>query len=318
LFIEHAPAAIAMFDSEMRYLAVSRRFLSDYQLPSANEVIGRSHYEVFPDIPQRWRKLHARVLAGEELGHEEDPFPRQDGRFELVQWSMKPWRTADGRIGGALLYSQFMTRTLAATEARFQATFENAAVGTAHIARDGRLLRVNDALCRILGYPVDELLSNSFPDVTFPDDLAADLAQVELIGEGKINSYGVEKRYLRKDGAIIWGRKTVGCVRKGDGSIDYFVAVLEDISARKAHDDQVRLLMREVNHRAKNMLSLVQAIARQTAARKPEDFIERFSERVQALAANQTCWCGTSGKVLRSRTWRGPNLPTLRILLGPG
>jgi hypothetical protein len=61
LFIEHAPVAIAMFDSEMRFIAVSRRFLSDYRLPAADEVIGRSHYEVFPDIPQRWRKIHARV-----------------------------------------------------------------------------------------------------------------------------------------------------------------------------------------------------------------------------------------------------------------
>jgi PAS fold len=67
----------------------------------AGEIIGRSHYEILTDIPQRWRKLHARVLAGEELGHEEDPFPRQDGRVERVEWSMKPWRTADGRVGGA-------------------------------------------------------------------------------------------------------------------------------------------------------------------------------------------------------------------------
>jgi PAS domain S-box-containing protein len=172
-----------------------------------------------------------------------------------------------------------------------------------HIARDGRFLRVNDALCRILGYRVDELLTNPFQDVTYPDDLAADLAQVELMADGKINSYSIEKRYLRKDGAIIWGRKTVGCVRKGDGSIDYFVAVLEDISARKAHDDHVRLLMREVNHRAKNMLSLVQAIARQTAARKPEEFIERFTERVQALAANQN--------LLVRNEWQGVDIEDL-------
>jgi hypothetical protein len=58
--------------------------------PPAAEIIGRSHYEVFPDIPRRWRELHARVQAGEELGHEEDPFARHDGRFERIQWSMKP------------------------------------------------------------------------------------------------------------------------------------------------------------------------------------------------------------------------------------
>src|SRR5258708_6168563 len=240
---------------------------------------------------------------------------------------------------------------------------------------------------------------------------------VELVREGKIDSYNVEKRYVRKDVAIIWVRKTVSCVRKGDGSIDYFVGVIEDISAskqaekelreneerfrssllhsplpmllfddreqilaisqswleqsgylreelprledwtlracgersgevleqirqtiiistepevrsaeltirtkdgrerlwsfvssplatqfygrrlfaciaqdvtdQKAHEEQVRLLMSEINHRAKNLLSLVQAIARQTAARQPEDFIERFTNRIQALASNQ-------------------------------
>jgi two-component sensor histidine kinase len=71
------------------------------------------------------------------------------------------------------------------------------------------------------------------------------------------------------------------------GSIDYFVFVVLDISVRKAHQEHVQLLMREINHRAKNMLSLVQAIARQTAARDHEDFIERFTDRIQALAANQ-------------------------------
>jgi PAS domain-containing protein len=86
LFIKHAPVAIAMFDDKMRYLADSSRFLSEKKLPAAAEIIGRSHYEILPDIPRRWRELHARVLAGEELAHEESPFQRQDGRVERVEW----------------------------------------------------------------------------------------------------------------------------------------------------------------------------------------------------------------------------------------
>src|SRR5262249_35243582 len=140
---------------------------------------------------------------------------------------------------------------------------------------------------RFLGHPVDEFRARTFRQVTHPDDLAADVAQAELMREGKIETYDIEKRYVRKDGGIVWGRKTASCVRKGDGSIDYFVFVIQDISVRKAHQEQVQLLMREVNHRAKNMLGLVQAIARQTAAREPEDFIGSFTERIQALAANQ-------------------------------
>ncbi len=178
-------------------------------------------------------------------------------------------------------------RALAESEARFRASFENAAIGIAHVAPDGRWLRVNPALRRMLGYRADELVTKSFQDITHPDDLAADLPQVELMREGKIDSYDMDKRYVRKDGTIVWGRLAVGCVRKRDGSIDYFVSAIEDISERKAHEERIHLLMREVNHRDKNILSLVQAIARQTAAREPGNFIGRFTERIRALAANQ-------------------------------
>jgi PAS domain S-box-containing protein len=109
VFIEHAPAAIAMFDREMRYLAVSRRFVVDYQLPPGAQLIGRSHYEVFPNVPQRWRDIHARVLAGEELSQGEDQYTRHDGRTDWVRWSMVPWRGANGNIGGALLFAEIIT-----------------------------------------------------------------------------------------------------------------------------------------------------------------------------------------------------------------
>jgi PAS domain S-box-containing protein len=320
------------------------------------------------------------------------------------------------------------------SEARFRATFDNAAVGIAHVAPDGRCLRVNEALCRILGYPVGELLTKSIQDIACPDDFAADLARVHLMREGKIDSYDAEARYLRKDGAIIWARKTVSCVRKDEGSIDYFVCVIEDITAhkhaerelrenearfrlsllhsplpvmlfddrehivvvsqswleqsgylredlrrvedwtiraygkhsevvlgkireimiasteppevrsaelmistkdgrerlwsfvssglptrfderrlfisvaqdvtdQKAHEEQVHLLMREIDHRARNMLSLVQIIARQTAACEPRDFIERFTHRIQALAVNQD--------LLARNDWQGVGVDDL-------
>src|SRR5262249_46316582 len=135
VFVEHAPAAIAMFDRDMRYLAASRRFVVDYHQPAGAQVIGRSHYDVFPNVPQRWRDIHARVLAGEELSGEEDQYKRYDGLTEWVRWSMAPWRRANGNIGGALLFAEIITeqvearRALAESEARFRATFENAAVG---------------------------------------------------------------------------------------------------------------------------------------------------------------------------------------------
>ncbi len=180
-----------------------------------------------------------------------------------------------------------MTRSLAESEARFRATFDNAAVGIAHVTPDGRWLRVNNAMSRILGWPADELVSKSFPDITHPDDLEVELGLLEQLRDGTIDSYNADKRYIRKDGTVVWTRRTVSCVRDSDGSIDYLVSVVEDISARKRAEEQVRLLMREANHRAKNMLMLVQAVARQSAACDRDDFMGRFTERLQALAANQ-------------------------------
>jgi hypothetical protein len=107
-FIEQMPAHIAVFDCEMRYVAVSQRFLSDMARLFATkvftpaEVTGCLHWEIFPSMPQRWRDVHARVLMGEELTQEEDYLPHEGDRPEWARWSMKPWRTADGPIGGAL------------------------------------------------------------------------------------------------------------------------------------------------------------------------------------------------------------------------
>jgi PAS domain S-box-containing protein len=239
VFVEHAPAAIAMFDRDMRYLAVSRRFIADYQLPPVTELVGRSHYEVFPDIPQRWRDIHARVLAGEELSQEEDSFARQDGRTDWVRWFMAPWREADGNIGGALLFAEVRTeqvqarRALAESEARFQAAFENAAVGVVLVDPKGSLLRVNDTFARMLGYSIKELETKTFQDVTHPDDLAANLSVLKKTLTGDANSYCIEKRYVRKDGRFIWASVTVGCVPKPDGAVDYLLSVIEDITDRK-------------------------------------------------------------------------------------
>src|SRR5258708_20152195 len=147
---------------------------------------------------------------------------------------MKPWRTADGRIGGAMLFNEVINeqirarRALAESEARFRARFENAAVGIARLGPDLRWLRANEGLCRILGYPLDELVTKSLQDITHPDDLSADLSQVERMLDGTIDSYGLDKRYLRKDGAIVWTRLTVSCVRQSHGLIGSFANVVDD------------------------------------------------------------------------------------------
>jgi len=119
------------------------------------------------------------------------------------------------------------------SEQRFRATFELAAVGIALVAPDGRWLRMNQKLCDIVGYRPDELLARTFQDISHPDDLDADLAQVRQLLAGDIETYAIEKRYLRKDGAIVWVNLNVALVRHADGRPDHFISVVEDIQRRK-------------------------------------------------------------------------------------
>ncbi|MEB3883118.1 PAS domain S-box protein [Lyngbya sp. CCY1209] len=121
LFVEHAPAAVAMFDREMRYLAVSRRWSSDYGLGD-RDLIGRTHYKVFPEISQRWRDIHERCLHGAIESCDEDLFYRADGTQEWLKWEIRPWHDSGGNIGGIIMFTEAITdRKKAQAEIRIRA-----------------------------------------------------------------------------------------------------------------------------------------------------------------------------------------------------
>lgn len=109
LFIEHAPAALAMFDQEMRYLAASRRWHNDYHLGQA-PLIGRSHYDVFPEIGENLKAIHRRALHGEIIRSDEDSFQRQDGTVQWLRWEVRPWHTVAGEVGGIVIFSEDISR----------------------------------------------------------------------------------------------------------------------------------------------------------------------------------------------------------------
>jgi PAS domain S-box-containing protein len=279
---------------EGRIVHANRACVEDLGFARA-EIIGKRFWEAgwwhTPETQESIRKAFEQAAAGSPFRGELS-YVLKDGRLCVADIAFVPIKDEAGHV-----ISVFVPGTDVTDRARqYRATFENAGVGIAHLSPEVKWLRVNATFARIVGYSPDELVSKSVQDITHPDDLALSLAEVERLRSGKADSYEIEKRYVRKDGAPVWVHITGTAVRRDDGSVDHFVAVIQDISERKRAEEQVRLLLREMSHRGKNLLSLVQAVARQTAASDPENFINRFTSRIQAIAANQDLLVRTSWK----------------------
>ena len=159
-----------------------------------------------------------------------------------------------------LLREAALERALRESEERFRWTFEQAAVGMVHATPLGKLLRVNQKLCEILGYGREELLTKRLIDLTHPDDQAATRANLSKLRSGELTSFALLKRYIRKDGTIIWANATLSMVRDDRGAADYIMSVIDDITEQKnaetaLHNDIAKTMMR---------LELAQVELRQT------------------------------------------------------
>jgi PAS domain S-box-containing protein len=164
-------------------------------------------------------------------------------------------------------------RVFRESEERFRATFEQAAVGIAHVGLDGRWLRVNQKLCDIVGYSSEELLQTSFQDITYPEDLEIDLANVQQLLANEIQTYSMEKRYINKQGFLVWAELTVSLVRDASleygsvtsklGAPKYFISVVEEIGDRKRIEAERTQAQSDLKERARELsevnLQLVQA-----------------------------------------------------------
>jgi PAS domain S-box-containing protein len=213
LFIENAPASIAMFDNEMRYLAVSNRFLVDYQLTTLDRssLIGRSHYEIFPEIPENWRDIHRRVLAGERHSSDAEPFHRADGTVNWVRWEMEPWRNADGTIGGALLSSEDMTARIEAeaalrdNEARLRLVQQVAGIAYTDRVLSENKMKISEEYTQIYGLPRERawITREEGMSMVHPDDLPRLDAMLPSITQG-IGKFAADYRIIRPDGAVRW------------------------------------------------------------------------------------------------------------------
>ncbi|HYQ47964.1 MAG TPA: PAS domain S-box protein, partial [Thermodesulfovibrionales bacterium] len=182
IFGEHAPAAIAMLDGDLRYLSVSRRWLTDY-VASSRDIIGLSHYEVFSDLPEKWKGTLRRCLAGAVERNEADPWVRADGNTEWLRWEVRPWFKSDSSIGGLIIFAENINDLKTAEEAtrksegKYRLLFQNMSEGFALYQLlfddedrpvDWRVLEVNEAYEHHTGIPREKVVGHCVSEV-FPD-----------------------------------------------------------------------------------------------------------------------------------------------------
>jgi PAS domain S-box-containing protein len=248
LLIAHTPAAIAMFDRDMRYLAVSNRWNTDYGLGDA-ALIGRSHYEVFPEIPERWKEQHRRCLTGESLDAEQDRFERVDGRVEFVRWKLVPWHDHDGRVGGLVMFTELVTERVLAEQRskdaaqRLQMALHAAESGLWDWNVTAGSVEVDPDWWRIHGHPL-----NAFPitlenlwDLVHPEDRPSHQAQVNTVVSGQRDTFQSEFRFRRADGTYQWFEgHGYAATHAPDGTAARIVGVNMNIHERKTLELRTR------------------------------------------------------------------------------
>lgn len=233
-FIQNAPSAVAMFDREIRYIIASRRWIEINSLVNI-DYIGLSHWELFPEIPERWKLVHSRCLAGEVVREDEDSYVRKDGSVQWLQWEVQPWRTGDGEVGGIIMFSEDITErklaeiSLHDSESRFRAYIDHANDTLVIHDFSGQLIECNRKACTSLGYSREELLRMNVFDV----DANFNINQAQVVWDKIQPSQPVTvlSSHRRKDGSTFPVEISFGCFDQGENRL--YMSLVRDITERK-------------------------------------------------------------------------------------
>jgi PAS domain S-box-containing protein len=258
--IELAPDAFFQADLDGRFTDVNHAAcrLLGYE---RDELIGKTIFDIIPaEDADRLRVVKADLLLPGRVNTAEWTQRRKDGTFVPVEVSSNI--LPDGRweaFARDVTERKRAEQALQESEERFRLTIDEAPIGMALVALDGRFVRVNRALCEIVGYSSTELTGLTFQAISHPDGLDLDLAASSRLARGEMSRYHREKRYIRKDGTIVDVLLNVSILRSRDGAPLYFISQIEDITARKRAEEVLQRSEREFRELAESMPQIVWA-----------------------------------------------------------
>jgi PAS domain S-box-containing protein len=259
-----------------------------YVSPAYEQVWGRTCQSLY-EQPRSWldnvhpddRELVLAQLEKQLRGTATDTefsVVRENGSLRRVRCRAFPIKDHAGEVYRVAGLAEDITdhkraeEALRESEERFRGTFENAAVGIAHMDNKNRCLRANERLCEILGYPSFELVGKTLQEVVHPDDLEPNLALFDLLVRDELPNFSMEKRFIRKDGAVVWTNVTASVKNGSAGQPAYCIAIVQDISDRKGLEDALR----EGEHRWR---SLTEALPQLVWSAMPDGACDYFSRQ---------------------------------------
>lgn len=265
----------------------------------SDEVLGQNVMKVVPAAAAVTDAKEVMARKGEPWSGEFHVRTR-DGREFDVSATSTPLRAENGRLMGIICVSSNVTElkrvqrlrkqaedALHESEKRFRTIFESAAIGIALVDGNGVPVAANPALARMLGYSAQELCGMAFTEFTHSDDAAADWELFRELQEGRRESYQMEKRYLRKDQSVFWGKLTGSVVRDSEGHPQYGIGMVEDISERKAAEDRNRKLLHDLADRIKELTALtarLDAVREEEALRIARELHDELGQAMTGMA----------------------------------
>jgi PAS domain S-box-containing protein len=248
LFVKYVPAGVAMFDRDMRYIIASDRWIDNYARVD-RDIMGRSLYDVFPNLPQQWKEIHQRCLAGAIESCREDRFPHVDGSFDWIRWEVRPWYTDTDtdEIGGIIIFSEVITDhklqsvALFQSERKFSAIFNQTFQLMGLVSLDGVLLEVNQAALNSIGSQQSEIVGKSFWDAPWwhTEQLQQQLkAAIATAASGQFVRYEVE--FPNPSGGTTITDFSLKPMFDEVGGVESIVAEANDITDRKHAERELK------------------------------------------------------------------------------
>jgi len=251
--MDNVPDFIYFKDINSRFTRINRAHARVLGLDDPSNAVGKSDADFQePYLAKLFlEEEKAIITTGQPMINRDEFNPQKDGTPRWYSATKVPIKDIKGRITGIVGVTRDITKeklseeALRNSEEQFRTTFSYASIGIALVGLDGRWLQVNNAICGIVGYTEQELLCKTFQEITHPDDLDSDLNYVRQLLAGEIQSYQMEKRYLHKQGQLVWVLLSVSLVRDSEGKPLHFVSQIQNITDRKQAEAALKARMEE-------------------------------------------------------------------------